>query len=198
MPVGLVKTIREGLGTVQMETIDNLRELFRYNDWANRRVAVSLKQAHRTLLDKQTKPAGQTKTAEEHGNKQACIEKAIGIFAHILTTEVEYFERLHGKDSTGMNFWPKLELEDCSELTRMTAEYYEKVLRRFEEEGLDIRVKYRTSAGMQKVNTIRELLYHVLMHSATHRGNIVNLLRSGDCEPPVIDYIIYLRETKYL
>ena len=47
-------------------------------------------------------------------------------------------------------------------------------------------------------NTFRELLTHVLMHSATHRGNIIVKLRDEGIVPPETDYIIFLRETKYL
>jgi uncharacterized damage-inducible protein DinB len=155
-----------------MNTVDHLRELFRYNDWANRRVIVALKQ-----------------------NKS---ERSRSILAHLLTTEAEYFARLHGKDSTGFDFWPDLSLDECGELARGSAEKYEKLLRRFEEEGLDIVTRYRTSEGQPKENDFREMLTHVVIHSSIHRGNIILKLREEGFEPPKIDYIIYLRETKYV
>jgi uncharacterized damage-inducible protein DinB len=71
-------------------------------------------------------------------------------------------------------------------------------MRRFEEEGLDVRARYRTSEGVLQENTFRELLTHVVVHSAIHRGNIVVKLREEGFEPPKTDYIIYLRETKYI
>lgn len=46
---------------------------------------------------------------------------------------------------------------------------------------------------MPHENTYRELLTHVLMHTATHRGNMVLQMRNESLEPR-IDYIIYLRE----
>lgn len=155
-----------------MNTVEHLRELFRYNDWANRRVIVSLKE-----------------------NRS---ERALAILGHILTTEAEYFARLHGKDSTGFDFWPGLSLDDCCTLVRETSEKYEKLLRRFDEEGLDISIRYRTSEGIPHENTFREMLSHVMIHSSIHRGNIIIKLREEGFEPPKIDYMIYLRETKYL
>src|SRR5580765_6212284 len=113
-----------------MNSVEHLRELFRYNDWANRRVVVSLKE-----------------------NKS---ERSRAILAHLLTTEEEYIARLHGKDSTGFNFWPELSVVECGELARITSEKYEKLLRRFEEEGLDIAVRYRNSKGIPFVNEFRE------------------------------------------
>ncbi|MGC2238950.1 MAG: DinB family protein [Pyrinomonadaceae bacterium] len=155
-----------------MYTIEHLRHLFAYNDWANRRIITALKE-----------------------NKS---ERARQILAHSLITEKEYFERLYGKDSTGFDFWQDLTIEECGDLARETADDYEKLLRKFEEEGLGIIARYRTSEGIPHENTFRELFSHVLLHSATHRGNIMLKLREEGFTPPKIDYIIYLRETKYI
>jgi len=155
-----------------METVEHLRNLFSYNDWANRRVIVAMKAAD--------------------------SEKSLRILTHLLITEKEYYERLYGKDPTGFDFWPTLSLNECGTLARENAEAYEKLLRRFEENGLDVRAKYRNSQGTPYENTYRELLTHVLLHSSIHRGNIVLKMREDGFEPPVIDYIVYLRETKYI
>lgn len=155
-----------------MNTIEHIRQLFEYNDWANRRILVAL--------------------------KQISDERSRMILAHLLTTEREYYERLFGKDSFGFDFWPDLSLEECGNMARETAMLYEKLIRRFEEEGLDVRVHYRTSKGIPRENTIREILSHVLFHSSIHRGNIISRIRDLGGEPPETDYIIYLRETVYI
>ncbi len=151
-----------------METVEHLRELFAYNDWANRRIVARLK---------------------SNGS-----EKARRILAHLLITEKEYFERLYGKDSTGFDFWQDLSAEDCGDLAKENAENYERILKRFDDEGLGQIARYKTSEGAAHANTFRELLTHVLLHSATHRGNIIIKMREENFAPPKIDYIIYLRE----
>jgi len=153
-----------------MNTIEHLRELFIYNDWANRRIVAALK-----------------------SNKS---EKARKILAHLLITEKEYYARLYGKDSTGFDFWQNLSLEDCGNLAKENAENYERILKRFDDEGLGQIAKYKTSEGVAYQNTFRELLTHVLFHSSTHRGNIILKMREENYAPPKIDYIIYLREVK--
>lgn len=155
-----------------MNTVEHLRQLFVYNDWANRRLLTAL--------------------------KENPVEKSHKLLAHLLITEQEYFERLYGKDSKGFDFWPELSLEECGALARETAERFEKLLRRFEDEGLDLATRYRTSEGVWCENTFREMLTHVLFHSSIHRGNIMLSLREAGFAPPKIDYIIYLRETKYI
>ena len=153
-----------------MNSIEHLRELFVYNDWANRRIITALKS-----IDS---------------------EKSRRILAHLLITEQEYYERLYGKDSFGFDFWQDSSLEECGKLARETAERFEKLLRKFDDEGLDLKIRYRTSEGVWYENSFRELLTHVVFHSSIHRGNIIIKLREENYTPPKIDYIIYLRETK--
>ena len=150
-----------------METVEHLRELFVYNDWANRRIVAALKSNER--------------------------EKARRILAHLLITEREYFERLFGKDSTGFDFWQDLSLEECSDLAKENTENYERILKRFDDEKLGQIAAYKTSEGVAFTNTFRELLTHVLFHSSIHRGNIILKMREENLTPPKIDYIIYLR-----
>lgn len=153
-----------------MQTIEHLRLLFSYNDWANRRMIVAVR-------DQKS-------------------ERSRQIVAHLLTTEAEYFERLYGKDSTGFDFWPDLDIASCAQLAKENSERFEKLLKQFDDEGLGINASYRTSEGIPHENSYREVLTHVLMHSATHRGNIVLQMRAEGREPPKIDYIIYLREAR--
>jgi len=152
-----------------MNTIEHLRELFIYNDWANRRIITALK----------TSPSA----------------PAQRILAHILITESEYFERLYGKDSTGFDFWQNLSLEECGKLAQLNAENYEKLLQSFADEGLGQIAKYKTSEGTGHQNTFREILTHILFHSMNHRGQVNSAIRNDGFTPPSTDYIIYLRET---
>jgi uncharacterized damage-inducible protein DinB len=150
-----------------MHTLDHIRHLFEYDDWANR----------------------ETATALELGPS----DKARQIFAHLLITKQEYFERLAGKDSTGFDFWPDLTLDECRELNERTTERFRELLSGADDSLLDRTARYKTSEGIPHENSYRELLTHVLFHSSIHRGNIVLKMREEGLEPPKIDYILYLR-----
>ena len=152
-----------------MNTLEHLRELFAFNDWANRRIVFAL--------------------------RDAPSEKALRILAHILITEKEYFERLYGKDSTEFNFWQHLSRDECKQLAQENAESYFSLLKGFDDEGLDISVSYKTSEGVSERNTYREMLTHVLFHSMNHRGQINTVLREAGFSPIANDYIIYLRNS---
>lgn len=153
-----------------MDTGEHLSELFRYNEWANRRVADSLR-------------------------KNDC-KRALEIFGHLLTTEQEYFERLTGKDSTGFDFWPDLAIEECAALAETNARAFEKRLNEATEADLDLKASYKNSRGQPFEDTLRDLMTHVLIHSSIHRGNIIIKLRESGVKPPEIDHIVYIRENK--
>ncbi len=153
-----------------MNTIEHLRELYLYNDWANRRLISFLKTSK--------------------------SEKAAKILAHVLVTEKEYFERLYGKDSTGFDFWQTLSIEDSGNLARENHENYERLLKKFDDEGLGQIAEYKTSEGEAVKNSYREILTHVLFHSTNHRGQINQAIRADNFAPPSLDYIIYCREVK--
>lgn len=146
---------------------EHLRHLFEYDYWAN----------------------GQTIAALEINHS----ERSVQILAHILITKQEYFERLGGKDSTGFDFWPDLDLDTCRRLAEKTTEHYFALLDNLDESGFEQIAKYKTSEGVSYENTYRDLLMHVLLHSSIHRGNIVLKMREEGLEPPKIDYILYLR-----
>jgi uncharacterized damage-inducible protein DinB len=148
--------------------IEYFRKLLEYDDWANHRIIAAL----------------------ANGESQ----KSRRIFAHLLITKQEYLERFGGKDSTGFDFWPELDLDDCRRLSEVTNDNYRRLIDIAAESALDEVVKYKTSEGVPYENTVRDLLTHVLLHSAIHRGNIVLKMREEGLEPPKIDYIIYLRE----
>ena len=147
---------------------EHLRHLFEYDDWANQQTIAALEIGH--------------------------SERSVQVLAHILITKQEYFERLGGKDSTGFDFWPDLDLEACTQLAETTTAQYAALLHDTDDTGLEQIANYKTSEGVPHENTFRELLTHVLMHSSIHRGNIVLKMREEGLEPPKIDYIIYLRE----
>ena len=151
-----------------MNTLEHLRDLLVYDDWANGRTLGAL--------------------------RDQSSDKSRRILAHILITKQEYFERLSGKDSTGFNFWPDLSVDECGMLADSTHASYLHLIDNAGEALLETTATYKTSEGVPYTNTYRELLTHVVLHASIHRGNIVLKMREEGLEPPKVDYIIYLRE----
>jgi len=53
--------------------------------------------------------------------------------------------------------------------------------------------KYRTLAGVLAVNTLREIVQHLVNHATYHRGQIAQLMRELGAKPAPTDLITYFR-----
>jgi len=61
------------------------------------------------------------------------------------------------------------------------------------EAELRLSIAYRNSAGDAFQSTVEEILHHVFLHGAYHRGQVAMWLRSAGAEPAPTDYIAFAR-----
>ncbi|HEU5359182.1 MAG TPA: DinB family protein, partial [Gemmatimonadales bacterium] len=54
-------------------------------------------------------------------------------------------------------------------------------------------VTYRNSAGLEFTSTVEDILLHVALHGAYHRGQVARALREGGAVPNATDYIAFIR-----
>lgn len=54
-------------------------------------------------------------------------------------------------------------------------------------------IAYRNLAGKEFVTPLDEIITHVCLHGAYHRGQVALLLRGAGAEPVVTDYIVFAR-----
>jgi uncharacterized damage-inducible protein DinB len=118
------------------------------------------------------------------------------LFAHVLTTERIYLERMRGLDPWPQNFWPDLSLEPCAVFIIENQFAYKKFFAGLAENDLDISVRYRNSKGIEFHTPIRDLLTHVALHGSYHRGQIAQALRLAGREPVNTDFITFVRENE--
>lgn len=65
-------------------------------------------------------------------------------------------------------------------------------------EDLEMVVAYQNSRGETFQNSIEEILQHLFLHSAHHRGQIALRMRQGGLDVPVTDFIFFTREMRNL
>lgn len=154
-----------------METIETLRRMFAYNEWANVRTLESLKP-----------PA----TPNARGTRD---------FVHLVIAEKTWLARfLKTEDSANTEFWPASTLDQCEAIMDETRKAYSALLADMTEEGLDATASYKNSKGVEHTTSFRDMLTHVLMHSAYHRGQVAMAVRAEDGTPAYTDYIVFARE----
>jgi uncharacterized damage-inducible protein DinB len=113
--------------------------------------------------------------------------RALEIFAHLLGAQHVWLRRIEGRPAD-LAVWPRLELA-------VAGEWIERNGAGFETPPADLgrAVTYRNSAGREFTSTVADILEHVVLHSAYHRGQVAMLLRDAGYEPAPSDYIALRR-----
>ena len=152
-----------------MNLADYLRRQFSYNDWANREVL---------------------KVIRAQGGSN---ERSLDLMAHILSAERLWLERMKQQPQSSA-VWPKASLEQCeaqaADLARLWREYLEPITTG----DLAQSFSYKNTRGEPWTNTILDVLTHVVMHSAYHRGQIASHMRASGETPVYTDFIHAVRQ----
>jgi uncharacterized damage-inducible protein DinB len=136
-----------------------MRRTFDYNHWANREEVSRLR-----AIDP---PA-----------------RAIRLLAHLIGTEWLWLARLRGTEAT-MAVWPELSLDAiANELDPLRDAW--RALLAAPPEG---EIAYVNSKGERWTSRVDDVLTHVVLHGAYHRGQIAIVLRDGGDEPAYTDFI---------
>jgi len=112
---------------------------------------------------------------------------------HILGAEHLWLARLCRRQPA-LPVWPDLDLEACrvelDELSRQWPNY----LSVLTPARLGESIPYINSKGESWASTVEQILTHVTIHSAYHRGQIASDLRSMGSNPAYTDYIHAVRQ----
>jgi len=119
--------------------------------------------------------------------------RALDLFAHVVTTERLYLERIGQRDPWPQDFWPKLLLEECAAVISHNEKSYGAFFERLTPEHLAGAAHYRNSKGVRFSTSRADLLTHVALHGAYHRGQIAALLREAGEESVDTDFITFTR-----
>ena len=157
-------------GEREHKAMNLLQHLVAYNAWALQRT-----------LD----------AVERHSGDAA---PALEPLAHLLTAELVWLMRIRGEETSQMDLSPDLSLEDCRRLTAETAADMRRLVEEHAEGGLTEAIVYRNSRGLEFQTPLRDVLLHVLLHGAYHRGQVASALRRMGGEPANTDYITFVRE----
>jgi uncharacterized damage-inducible protein DinB len=116
---------------------------------------------------------------------------AVKLMAHILGSQQVWLSRI--ERSTPGPIWPDLDLDGCERLATDVHERYGKFVSLLNAETLQRVISYRNSAGDAFESTIEDILSHVMLHCAYHRGQIAALIRGSGAAPNPTDYIAFTR-----
>ncbi|HEY8711572.1 MAG TPA: DinB family protein [Thermoanaerobaculia bacterium] len=142
-----------------------LERLFTYDDWANREEVARLRQLPSAV-------------------------PALRLLGHIIGAEWLWITRIRN-ESAKLAVWPELTLEQCAAELDLLRAAWREILQNVERES---KIDYRNSKGEVWSSSVDDILMHVAMHGAYHRGQIATVVRTGSGETPAYtDYIHAVR-----
>ncbi|HEX9107824.1 MAG TPA: DinB family protein [Longimicrobiales bacterium] len=118
--------------------------------------------------------------------------RALAIYAHLAATAEVWLSRVEGR-AQRYPAWPSLSLDEAAVLVRESATRLRQLAAAPAQE-LAREVTYRNSSGQEFCNSVQDILTHVALHGAYHRGQLALLTRDGQAEPINTDYISYVRQ----
>jgi uncharacterized damage-inducible protein DinB len=154
-----------------MDSLQNIRRLFSYDRWANRETV-------RVLKTIQNPP-----------------QKSLDYLAHILGAEYLWLLRLQ-PDGSKVVVWPKLTVSEAEKSFEDLERRWDAYLARLDLDLLESTIEYVNSKGEPWSSRVEDVLIHVVIHSAQHRGQIASNLRAEGFEPPYTDFIHSVRQGK--
>ncbi len=143
----------------------DLHRLFAYEFWADREALEALRRA---------------------GDKAP--PRALAIMNHILAAAELWLTRFTG-EKIKIDVWPKLSIAEMADrITRLDASW-RTCIDGMTSAGLEQPVSYVNSLGESWTSSARDILTHIPIHAAYHRGQIAILLGHNHQKPAYTDFI---------
>jgi len=152
-----------------MNTREHFLRMFVYDAWANRQCLSAMQGARPVSSD------------------------TVGRMAHILAAQKLWLERLrHERQS--LPVWPTASMQEILALADEMATLWRSYLTPLQPGAFSEKIEYRNSKGEPWSSRVDDVLTHVLLHSAYHRGQVALEMRAAGLEPAYTDFIHAVRQ----
>ena len=163
-------------------TLEVLLTLYRYNEWANRR----LLQAANLL------PA--TEFTRDLGGS---LQSVHGTLLHILWVELMFMRRWRGRSATDLSAPPQLDsVATISSAWEDLEHERTAYLGQLADADVTRTISYVDSRGRSVSLALWQTLIHLANHSTYHRGQVASQLRQLGYAPPATDFIVFCGEPR--
>jgi len=143
---------------------DYLRRQFAYDAWANQEVLSAIR-----------------------GNVSDNA-RSLQLMSHILAAERVWLERLKQQPQS-VPVWPEPDLAQCEAEAAQLGRLWFDFLDLITAGDVALTISYKNSKGEVYTSAIVDVLTHVVMHSAYHRGQIASHMRANGQTPAYTDFI---------
>jgi uncharacterized damage-inducible protein DinB len=148
--------------------LNHYHRLLEYDRWANAETVASLR-------------------------GEAPPPRAVQWMAHIVGSQYTWLSRLR-EEPPPMPVWPELDVDGCAAGLAGLADLWRQVEADLSPEILSDSIGYRNSKGEFWTSTVADILSHMTLHSAYHRGQIAAAVRAAGGTPATTDFIHAARQ----
>ncbi|HSH45729.1 MAG TPA: DinB family protein [Longimicrobiales bacterium] len=164
-----------------MTRLEEIRELYEYNRWANQRML----EAVAALPEEDF--------VRDLGSSFPSIRDTL---VHVLSAEWVWLSRMNGRSPRAFPAeWKLAGLGVLNAEWDKLARELEAFVAALSEPDLDRLIPYHNLAGRPFTSTLSQMLRHCVNHSSYHRGQVTTMLRQLGAAAPATDLIRYYRET---
>jgi|SRR5690554_611604 len=159
---------------------DEVKELFLYSEWANKKYLDAIKNLSEEKYSFQVKSS--FKSIRE-------------TMAHIISSEWIWLQRWNGINPGAPPDWlDNPSIETLEEKFNSVISERKKFLDTLNDDSLEQVMSYNLLSGKASQNSFKEMFQHIINHSTYHRGQLATLFRQVDEVPPSTDLILFYRE----
>ncbi len=155
-----------------MESLQFFRKMFDYDTWGNREALASL------------------------SGISGDATRARRFFNHIIGAQRVWLSRFESPDPPTAESWPSLTHEEAKAAVEELHGQWSAILKKMTPEKLASLLAYRNTKGLEFKTPIQDVLMHLVMHSAYHRGQVAAAVRDSAGIPAATDYVVYVRQLK--
>lgn len=116
-------------------------------------------------------------------------DQAILLFSHILNAQHIWAHRM----LYTIPQFERMQVHSHDRLSGISERNTEALRLIFDTLPSDQEINYSNSDGSRFINTVEEILYHIVNHSTYHRGQVASQFRQNGLNPPVTDFIVLKR-----
>jgi uncharacterized damage-inducible protein DinB len=153
-----------------VELPNYFRNLFEYDYWGNRETLTSL------------------------SSLSSGLEEPLRFFAHVIGAQRIWLSRIEQEAPSPPASWPSLTVEECRAAAEDLHQRWASFLATLSQARVSDSVSYRNSKGVEFKTPLEDVLQHVVLHSAYHRGQVAAAVRRAGGKPAPTDYTVYIRQ----
>jgi uncharacterized damage-inducible protein DinB len=124
--------------------------------------------------------------------KQIQDEEIIRLMSHVAHAERNWYYRA-SRQQNDVPVWNNVSLDAIARSLHENGKLWIEFVESQSEESLLEKLPYKNMGGKPNLNTLSDVLTHLVNHSTYHRGQVIYLIRALGIAPPGTDFIQYAR-----